>query len=101
MALVNMSRSESFGIVLLEAGLAGAPVLANRACAAFRDLVTDDANGYLVGPENLAAVISKLRNDPELRTRLGAQGRTMALKHDWKAVERDFVALCNDLVQTR
>lgn len=97
-ALVSMSRSESFGIVLLEAGLASAPVLANRYCPAFVDLVQDGVNGYLVTPETLTSFMLQLLQKPELRQRLGEAGRRHALSHDWSNVIDDFVGHCDALV---
>lgn len=96
-ALINMSRSESFGIVLLEAGLAEKPVLANRNCAAFADLVEDDVNGFLTAPAELGGYMAKLIEDPQRRIRLGTAGRKRAISYDWKLIERDFVALCDEL----
>src|SRR5438105_13282250 len=78
LALVNMSRSESFGMVLLEAGLAGKPVLANRNCAAFADIVEDGVNGFLIPPEQLPKQMALLISDPRLRNRLGKEGRKRA-----------------------
>lgn len=95
--LINMSQSESFGIVLLEAGLAGKPVLGNRSCAAFADLIVDDRNGYLVTNEDLPVRLTQLWNDPDLCERLGKAGRTMALEHDWQKAERAFVTICNEV----
>ncbi|HET7708733.1 MAG TPA: glycosyltransferase [Sphingomicrobium sp.] len=96
--LINMSRSESFGIVLLEAGLAGKPVLANRSCVAFQDLVEDGVNGFLVGSDDLPSRIDELVGDEKLRLSLGEGGRRRAADHAWKQVEDKFVALCSGLV---
>lgn len=99
LALVNMSRSESFGIVLLEAGLARKPVLANRNCAAFADLVEDGVNGLLAGAEDLHLKLTDLIADKELRARLGAEGHKKALAYDWVEIERRFTACCNEVVR--
>jgi glycosyltransferase involved in cell wall biosynthesis len=74
LGLINMSRSESFGMVLLEAGLAGKPVLANRSCAAFADIIEDGVNGFLVSRGELSTVMLRLQSEPALRTRLGKKG---------------------------
>tara|TARA_R110000868_G_scaffold375711_1_gene640380 strand:- start:15979 stop:19977 length:3999 start_codon:yes stop_codon:yes gene_type:complete len=100
-ALVSMSRSESFGIVLLEAGLAGTPVLANRYCPAFADLVEDDVNGYRVAPSALTPLMLQLLEQPKLRQRLGEGGRKHALSHDWSNAINDFVGHCDALVLDR
>ena len=93
--LINMSRSESFGMVLVEAGLAAKPVLANRNCAAFADIVADGATGFLVSRDELASRMAQFQDDPALRRRLGQEARIRALEFDWKKVEADFVGMCN------
>lgn len=100
LALINMSRSESFGMVLVEAGLAGKPVVANIHCAAFADIVDDSVNGYLTSPADLSARLSDLLRDDDLRRKLGQEGRKRALKHDWWRVEKQFITLC-DLLATK
>ena len=98
--LINMSRSESFGMVLLEAGLAGKPVLANRDCAAFADLVQDGVNGFLTTRDELPTRMLELLSDQALRHQLGQKGRELALQRDWRNAEDDFVRTCGSLVET-
>lgn len=98
LALANMSTSESFGIVLLEAGLAGRPVLANAHCAAFTELVVNGANGYLVHPQNLIDRLAAILADPEHAAALGKAGREMALQYDWARIGASFVSCCNALI---
>jgi len=79
--LVSMSQSESFGIVIAEAWASGKPVIANRGCAVFRELVDDGEDGFLVGDTaELATRLDSLLDDAALRDRLGAAGREKALK---------------------
>lgn len=92
--LCNMSSSESFGIVLLEAWLAGKPVVANRRCAAFQDLAQSEVNALLVDEGGLAAAMQRLHASPELRDQLAANGRSTALRFDWEAVSARFVDFC-------
>ena len=87
MCLVNMSDSESFGIVLLEAWMAGTPVIARRRCLAFAELVEHGANGYLA--DDVAGVVTALGGylDSEpLRQRHAAQGRDRAGAYSWRAL---------------
>jgi len=58
--LVVPSTYEGFGIVYLEALSFGLPVIATTAGAA-RELITDGENGFLVAPEDVAALASCLR----------------------------------------
>jgi glycosyltransferase involved in cell wall biosynthesis len=77
--LPSTERAESFGIVLLEAMRAGVPVI----CSAIPGsgvnyVVRDGETGVMVTPgdsASLAAAICRLRDDVELRRKLGTAGR--------------------------
>lgn len=97
-ALCNMSNSESFGIVLLEAWLARKPVIANKLCAAFND-ICDDSNSILVADDDeLKSAIKKIAGDKKLGTTLGNFGRATALKFDWDAINNELLNHCLALV---
>lgn len=73
---------EGFGIVYLEANLAGKPVIAGNS-GGIRDAVIDGYNGLVVDGHSLGAIreaIIKLKANPELREKLGRQGRERAEK---------------------
>ena len=78
---------EGFGIVYLEANLAGKPVIAGRS-GGVEDAVIDGLNGLLVDQEDtekIASAVIKLALDSKLRQRLGQRGRERALKEfNWK-----------------
>ncbi|MDD5031806.1 MAG: glycosyltransferase family 4 protein [Patescibacteria group bacterium] len=78
---------EGFGIVYLEANLAGKPVIAGDS-GGVRDAVIDGLNGLLVNPENkkeITAAVIKLARDKNLRKELGERGRERALKEfNWE-----------------
>jgi phosphatidylinositol alpha-1,6-mannosyltransferase len=74
---------EGFGIVYLEANLAGKPVIAGDS-GGVRDAVINNINGLLVNPENtqeIAAAVIKLAADTELRKALGEQGKRRAVEN--------------------
>ncbi len=75
------SRSESFGIVVLEAWAKGRPVIGGSA-GATRELIDEGVNGYTVDfgdTQTLYDRIVSLLSDRCLATRLGAAGRKKAL----------------------
>ena len=83
-AFVFASRTETQGLVLLEAMALGVPVV-STAVLGTKDLLAA-GRGALVPPEDeaaFAAAIVRLLRDPELRRRLGEEGR--ALARDWSA----------------
>jgi len=78
---VHSSRWEGFGIVLLEAMLAGLAVVATRV-SAVPEVVVDGETGLLVeagDPAGLAAHLEALLTDRERATTLGEAGRQRAL----------------------
>src|SRR3954447_10340312 len=79
---------ESFGVVLLEAMAAGAPVVASD-LDAFARVLADGSAGRLVrrgAAAELAAAISGLLADPAQRSALAAAGREVVAEYDWAVV---------------
>ena len=79
---------ESFGIVLLEAMSAGAPIICSD-IHGYRGVVRRERDGILVEPGNadaLAASIRRLINDPALRAQLSRAGEERAQLFTWERV---------------
>ncbi|MEI6597163.1 MAG: glycosyltransferase family 4 protein [bacterium] len=78
---------EGFGIVYLEANLAGKPVIAGRS-GGVGDAVIDGLNGLLVNPEDTSQITSaviKLALNPGLRQKLGERGKERAINDfNWR-----------------
>jgi phosphatidyl-myo-inositol alpha-mannosyltransferase len=86
---------ESFGIVLIEAMAAGAPIVASD-LDAFAAVLEDGAAGVLVrrgDARGLARALSDLLADPERRARLSDTGRRVAAGYDWSVVARRVLAV--------
>lgn len=80
--LVAPSRFEGFGLVAVEAMLAGIPVVASR-LGGFEEIILDDQIGVLVEPENpdaLADAIRGLIADEPRRRALSKCGRESVLE---------------------
>jgi len=79
---------ESFGIVLLEAMSAGAPIICSD-IHGYRGVVRRERDGILVEPGNadaLATSIRRLIDDPQLRAQLSRAGEERAQLFTWERV---------------
>jgi phosphatidylinositol alpha-mannosyltransferase len=94
---------ESFGIVLVEAMSAGAPVLASD-LDAFRRVLVDGALGELFSTgdsaELSASLISLLADRPR-RESLRAKASTAVRRYDWSVVAEDVLAVYETVVGDR
>jgi phosphatidyl-myo-inositol alpha-mannosyltransferase len=86
--VVPSRGGESFGIVLLEAMAAGAPLVASD-LAGYRAVARDGREALLVPPDapsHLAAAVARLLDDAELRDALVRSGRQRAAGFDWASI---------------
>ncbi|MFT4040033.1 MAG: glycosyltransferase family 4 protein [Thermomicrobiales bacterium] len=82
------TEGESFGIVLLEAMAAGAPVVAGD-IPGYRSVIRNGVDGLLAEPKNpqaLALALVRMLADSELRANLVAAGRATAQRYDWPQI---------------
>ena len=80
--LPSVARSEAFGLVQIEAHAAGTPVVSTSLPTGVPYANLDGVTGLIVPPGDasaLAAALTRLLSDGELRARLGHQARTRAL----------------------
>ena len=91
-AFVFPSRTETLGLVLLEAMAAGCPVVAARS-GGIPDIVTDGVNGYLFEPKDSQGLIEatkRLLAATEERETLRADAREEAERWGWAAATRQL-----------
>jgi phosphatidyl-myo-inositol dimannoside synthase len=87
-AMPSRLAGEGFGIVYLEAGAYGKPVVAGNVAGPL-DAIADGVSGLLVDPTDPTAVgqaITRLLLDRDLARRLGANGATRAAGFSWPTI---------------
>src|SRR3954454_13523841 len=86
---------ESFGVILLEAMAAGAPVVASD-LDAFARVLEDGTAGVLVprgSAAALAGALTVLLGDPDRRAELAEAGRRAVAGYDWSVVAERILAV--------
>ena len=95
------SRSEPFGIVLLEAMVFGKAIVATTV-GGIPEFVTDGFNGILVSPDNpgaLAESIAHLIKDPELKFKIGRNGPALVEKqYDFQVIADRYEKLFQQVI---
>ena len=103
-ALLPSSYGEGLPKALLEAASCGRPIIATN-MPGCRDVVVHGETGLLVPPHDiaaLAAAIGTLANDPDLRARMGAAGRTRVLSEfAEETIAEQTMTLLRSLLGTR
>jgi glycosyltransferase involved in cell wall biosynthesis len=100
--LINPSFYESFSLVMLEAWLAGTPVLVNGWCAPLIEHCVRSGGGLAyTGLADFELALSRLVDDPAVRRRLATAGeRYVRSSYSWPAVRGRLDAL-TDRVSAR
>lgn len=92
-AFIFPSRTETLGLVLLEAMAAGCPVVAANS-GGIPDIVTDGVNGYLFSPEtdDAGAIAATLRllGETQERETIRQNARNEAERWGWAAATRQL-----------
>jgi D-inositol-3-phosphate glycosyltransferase len=94
------SRSESFGLVALEAQASGTPVVAT-AVGGLRYVVEDGVTGHLVeghDPGDHAERILSLLRDPVANRRMGEAGVARSLRFSWEATAGGMLSVYREII---
>jgi glycosyltransferase involved in cell wall biosynthesis len=100
--LVLPTEYETFSLVAYEAAASCLPVLATRV-SGIEDLVADGESGFLVErrAEAVADALVRLALDPELRVRMGREGRRRASAYTWERSVDSVVRVYEQLLNGR
>ncbi|MGI4849875.1 MAG: glycosyltransferase family 4 protein, partial [Janthinobacterium lividum] len=93
--------TEGFGLVFREANACGKPVIGGRAGGVV-EAVIDGKTGFLVDGGNvaeIAATVDRLLSDANLARQISANGLRMAQENNTRAVARQFLRMCDRLLQ--
>ncbi len=99
-AVLVPSRSESFGLVALEAQACGTPVIAAET-GGLRYIVRDGETGFLVpgyDPGDYAARLIELLSHPNRARRMGDAAVVHALRFSWDATAAEVLAVYRELL---
>jgi D-inositol-3-phosphate glycosyltransferase len=99
-AVLVPSRSESFGLVALEAQACGTPVVA-ASVGGLRYVVQDGRGGFLVeghDPADHAEKLLQILRDPRLADDLGLEASRSALRFTWDATAAELLSVYNELM---
>ncbi|MBM3308313.1 MAG: glycosyltransferase family 4 protein [Candidatus Eisenbacteria bacterium] len=91
---------ESFGIVLLEAMAAGAPIVASD-IAGYRAVIRDRETGLLVrrgAADEIAAAVVALARDQRLRRRMAERARRAVDRYSWDRVAREIADVYEEVL---
>jgi D-inositol-3-phosphate glycosyltransferase len=95
------SRSESFGLVALEAQACGTPVVAS-AVGGLKYVVEDGRTGWLVeghDPGDHAERLLEILGDPALASRMGREAARQALRFTWDATADELLRVYRELIR--
>ncbi len=99
---VALSRSESFGVAVLEAGAAGKPVVVSNV-GGLPEVVIPNETGLIVKSENVveaADAIEKLVLNFELRKYMSFNAKThVAKNYSWEASVKKMIGLYEETIQ--
>lgn len=99
--LPSSMKTESFGIVNLEAMASGIPVVASN-YGGIPDVIKDGENGLLIppnDPDSLAKALIKLLKNDNKREKMGINGKNKAKNYSWTKIAKKTNELYNKVME--
>lgn len=101
---VAMSRNESFGVAIVEASACELPVVTSNV-GGLPEVVINNETGYLINTEDYegcAEAIFKLVINPQLRKKLGKNGRMFVQrKYEWRDCMNSMLSLYDQAIASQ